>query len=300
MNAKNHNLISFLLILIFISVNLVASGQQRFFQSHMSSGLELTAAKDFNFSLGKFHNRIGYFNENFPYYNLNGRDFSNLQIAYSPANHLGVSFHYSKIKFKSEIYAPFYRIFQNTNRHLGLDIGGYHSIKFQLRRKKKRRPPNRAKYKKILFDLYSGFALGRLKNFDTTTAIAPYGSLQLHSQKLYLQGGIHWIGEVIHLSGRLRGGGINYRNAKVDGQIDQLTFEKITTLLDKSNSKFWGFSLKLEFNYKGIGVYGEMVEEYSDIDDYYYNIYFLRNFGLAFNIQQIRKHYLSKKKKNKS
>ena len=227
------------------------------------------------------------------------KQYINLQVMYSPIKHLGISFHQTRSGFSSigNFFNP--RIFDYNSHQTGFDIGGYTASHYKSNRLRKKTGLNSKPNRTILFDCYAGFLIGQLRREDVTANILPFGPITLHSRKVYLQGGVHSIAPLMHVSIMLRTGKINYYKATLNGQIDQIEFEKIDNLLRKQTFSFYGFSIKAEFHYKSVGFYLESVQDYFDIyEDRYDNISSNVNIGVSFNINQIRKHYLSKKNKS--
>ena len=262
----------------------------------MGSSLKLSEAKQLNLSYG-LYNRESIF-DGFPYDHYPTTN-SNLQISYSPKKHLGISLHHSRNNFPSdEWWPPPNKYFIHSAHQTGFDIGGYYDLKFQLRRPKKRLPPNLARYNKLLFDFYSGFSLGQYKNQEVAENSLPilnYRLLTIHSRKIYLQSGLHWIGRFVHLSGMLRLGQVKYNKASLSGNAQRWEFDLLSDILAKQKSRFFGYSAKIELNFKGIGIYGETTREKVISFDDYYNPYELATIGITINLQQLNQNFFKKK-----
>lgn len=305
MNFKTKSF-PFLLGVLFFMINNPASfGQMITSFQHMGSSLKLSEAKEMNFSMGRFRNYNsqfdgGFFSVNFP---DEERISSNFQLSYSPINHLAISIHHSrqtqKSIYSSGIFSPTQVLINNGNQ-TGFDIGGYYAFKFQLRESKKRKSSTKAKYKKILFDIYSGYTFGSIKSSEIEDASVGFlqnsGSITINPQKIYIQSGIHYIGNYIQLSGIVRTGKRSYNKATLNGEVDRLIFEQINNVLETRTYTFLEYSTKIELNYAGLGVYGEMTNNFgADLREEDFPILSTINVGMVINIHEVVAFYKNKK-----
>jgi len=285
---KNQNKIQILIFLLLIFISTTSFSQLATYFPNASNTLKLNEAKDLNFSIGSFKEKSRYFNtRHSSKYGLEKEESYNIQLAYSPLKHLGISIHHTRFNFP---WIEFdYKIQQS-----GFSIGGYYNLPCKPQKKSEGMD-----CKIILFDFYAGYSFGDLnasiKDIFRNSNESSGDGFSLNSHNVYLQGGAHWIGDFVHLSGLIRTGNINYYKGSIDGGINRLHFDEIGDLLNERNFLFLDYSLKAEINYKGVGIYFEVRHELERASEKKKSV-LLKNLGLAFNVHKIYQNILNQKK----
>jgi len=288
MILKNKKLTFFCPIILLIFLHFNSFGQFVIYIPDSGNTLKLQEQKELNLSISGFRERQGELNSNF---GSTIKKNYNLQLAYSPFKHLGISVHHSGL---SQPWSSYFNTVNLKGNQTGLGIGGYYVLPCQGRKKSNKLP-----CKNFLFDIYSGFTLG---DFRTTERIQnPFTSKitnrnsSLVFQKIYLQGGFHLIGQYVHISGIIKAGNINFTKGTLNGDWNRIYVDEVREILNREKSIFIEWTLKAEFNYKGVGTYFEFSEMISGFDKNIDAISPLINVGLVFNLHAIKENYFKKK-----
>ncbi|MFK8008447.1 MAG: hypothetical protein AB8H03_18965 [Saprospiraceae bacterium] len=178
------------------------------------------------------------------------KQLMNLQVGYSPINHLAFSGSYFKTSDQGN----------NDKRYgngyiLNGSIGGYYffpieeNLIFTKKRKRTSKNSNLNMEKGILMDLYVGTGEGKVNNFYTEG-----GSSQFKFRKNYVQMGFHYIKKNWGLSYNVRRGRLNYSNGIIYNRlkIDASDLAKFEDLTINNSFDLVEHSLRLNVSIKHV------------------------------------------------
>lgn len=240
----------FLFAILFSSSLYSQYGQEAYFLPHNGNTLKLHQKND-------FHIASGYLQTSF-FGNSSIVVTKKIQLGYSPFKNVDIAIHHSRMKLLDRNN---YSTKRNNNHLTGIDIGGYHSFKFHLRRPKKREILSNIKYKRILFDLYGGYSNGQHTNYFhevQNDILKVRGISEINVHKLYLQGGIHYLGRITHMSLFLKQGKLFYYDGKIEGKTSSYSYETMQSIFNSTPISFIDVTYKLELNFKDFGFFIEI------------------------------------------
>lgn len=292
---KNNNLplLSTLFLLFFVLNQSNGQSENELFISNSGTLLKFQKKKDLLFSIGGTKGK-GYDHIH---------NFGQVQIGYSPINHISISLFHSRQKLFSKHSEE--TIF-NQHQITGINIGTYFSLKYQLKRRKKRWFEDEPKYQRILFDFATGYSNGGLKNYyyrnniPASNQISLKGFNEFNLQNIYIHSGIHFLFfNRIDISFSYKLGKVNYYKGKVESQGFG-GIENRSNILNLANNEFHSFhetSAQLEIQKKGIGLFVKGTG--SQVIGFGYNWYdFYAEVGLTLDIGKIKRTDIFNKIKN--
>jgi len=288
---KNLKLLIFIPILMLFSIIHVEgqfSSQGIFFITHSGSSLKFQKKKDLLFSFGIFGpNKFGTINQ------------FQAQLGYSPRKHFCISIFHNRYNKLVKAY------WDEKHSITGINLGSYFTIKYQMKRLKKRLPLSGTKYHRILFKFSSGYANGHLENdyigYYNSWSRIEIGSAEvnLNLQKFYLQGDIHLLfKDRVHLSGIYRLGKVNYYKGFIQGQDFRKTEDDIRYILNHRLITFKEISVKAEVRRKAIGIYIQVTEsEVMGLSQSRTTV--ASDLGLSIDIVSLHSSFINRKNKPK-
>lgn len=287
-----NRLVWFGLIILFFG-SCATSIPQSLFLPHEGNTLKLKEKDDFLVSGGFFNNTTTYNSFTFPTTPFPSptnnsiryrKNSLSLQAAYSPIKHLGVFGSHSRYKASD---ADFNSTVYHKSHLTGIGAGTYYFFQFYQRPPDKVLPGRKIKYTRVLFDLYGGYTLGKLRNWY----FLPEADNKMNFQKFYIQGGIHWEGTYWKFSYTHKVGRTNFFNGIINGKFADENESALQAIINKNNLLFQEPSVRLEGEVNGFGIYGQLTG--GNITEFRSNSIPnpLIHLGVVVDIQQARKHF---------
>lgn len=273
---------------IFMSIGLnYLNGQQDYFITSPANNLMFQQKKDLLFSFGGMKDDTHHLTKNI-----------DVQLGYSPLEHLGISISHSRFKVVNEITQSV--VYQHSHVS-GVDIRGYGFAEF-----KPKRIQRRITKTGLFINVSVGYSIGQLNN--NYYLPSSFNSAKINLQKSHLEVSLHYLMlSGLQIGASLRKGKINYYKGIISGprffsangsidkyhDIDTKDKNDIHHIVTNNSTEFMELAFVIKYQFRNIGIYYQITSGETE------NIG--RNFqtndlGLIFNIGGIKKYFNKRRK----
>ena len=272
----------------FMSIGLnYINGQQDYFITSPSNNLMFQQKKDLLFSFGGMKDDTHHITKNI-----------DVQLGYSPLEHLAISIAHSRFKVVNEITQSV--VYQHSHVS-GVDIRLYFFVETESRRIKKRLTKGG-----LFINVSAGYSIGQLNNYYYLPS--SFNSATMNLQKSHLEGSLHYLMfNGLQIGASVRKGKINYYKGIISGprffstngsidkyhDIDGKDKNDIHYIITNNSTEFKELAFVIKYQFRNIGIYYQITSgETKNIG---------RNFqtndlGLIFNIGGIKKYFNKRRK----
>lgn len=211
----------------------------------------------------------------------------NLQVGYSPINHLGI--------FASHLNEKKHGRFSKSHKKQSkVGIGGYYFFqKKNYRKKKNESDQNSINKFGLLLESYLGMDTG---NFGLENYKSNYYKYQFQFRKSFIQTGVHWMGELGGIGLFYNLGRTNFYKGFLEGQIENAPYDLGRTILNNNNFTTSEASFNIYFGIKAAKIYLNTTFILNDFDNKEQHPYNSTNLGMIISISEI---YTLVREKNK-
>jgi len=214
-----------------------------------------------------------------------GNSLRNLQVGYSPLNHLGIF----ASNFKNHSGGT---ISENNKTYNKVGLGTYF-----FHKKKKRKiveydfGEDLSFVPGLLIDFYTGIGSGEL-GFESFKLNFDY---QFSFRKYFTQTGLHWQGRIGGLSFFYNFGKTNFHKGNANGKVQGLHSEIVNTIIQNTSFTTHDFTVNGNLGIKYARVYVNVNAILNDFDNLGRKPYYSSNLGVALNIDEVFKTIKRKK-----